>query len=82
MLPGLLRRYLLFGLCIANVQLPTPSCGDEVRPNIPDQTERIWLGPDFHANRLQDWRISNGRIECVEASQQKRSNRESADGVC
>lgn len=27
---------------------------------------RIWLGPDYHANRWQDWRISDGRIECIE----------------
>jgi alkaline phosphatase D len=67
----LLRRCLLCGICIAAGQLPPLSHGDEVRPNIPDQTERIWLGPDFHANRLQDWRISNGRVECVEASKQK-----------
>jgi alkaline phosphatase D len=28
--------------------------------------DRIWLGPDYHANRWQDWRIRNGRVECVE----------------
>lgn len=26
---------------------------------------RTWLGPPFWANRLQDWRLHNGRIECV-----------------
>ncbi len=26
------------------------------------QTERIWLGPDWWANRLQDWRIETGKI--------------------
>ena len=28
--------------------------------------DRIWLGPDYHANRWQDWRIQDGRVECVE----------------
>ncbi|MCP4770247.1 MAG: hypothetical protein GY879_02395 [Planctomycetes bacterium] len=28
--------------------------------------ERIWIGSQFWANRLQDWRLSNERIECVE----------------
>lgn len=27
--------------------------------------ERIWIGPEYWANRLQDWRISAGRLECV-----------------
>ncbi len=26
---------------------------------------RTWLGPQYWANRLQDWRLSTGRIECV-----------------
>ncbi len=29
--------------------------------------DRTWIGPEFFANRLQDWRRHNGRIECVEA---------------
>ena len=30
---------------------------------VPDRT---WLGTDFWANRLQDWRIRDGRVECIE----------------
>jgi len=26
--------------------------------------DRIWAGPDFWANRLQDWRVHKGRLEC------------------
>jgi alkaline phosphatase D len=36
----------------------------------PADVTRTWLGPDFWANRLQDWRIANGRIECVAKSKQ------------
>lgn len=25
----------------------------------------MWLGPDFWANRLQDWMLRDGRIECI-----------------
>jgi alkaline phosphatase D len=32
----------------------------------PPNTERVFVGPEYWANRLQDWRISNGRVECVE----------------
>ncbi len=28
------------------------------------RTERIWLGPDWWTNRLQDWRIEQGKIHC------------------
>jgi alkaline phosphatase D len=28
----------------------------------PDQT---WAGPGYWANRLQDWAVSNGRVQCV-----------------
>jgi alkaline phosphatase D len=30
-------------------------------------TSRTWLGPEYWANPLQDWRLANGRIECVAA---------------
>jgi len=26
---------------------------------------RIWIGPEYWANPLQDWQLKNGRIECV-----------------
>ncbi len=26
---------------------------------------RPWLGPDYWSNALQDWRLQNGRMECV-----------------
>lgn len=33
--------------------------------------DRTWIGPDFYANRLQDWRIRDGRLEAVEARDAK-----------
>ncbi|MCJ7680604.1 MAG: hypothetical protein MUP70_07765, partial [Candidatus Aminicenantes bacterium] len=30
-----------------------------------------WVGPDFWANRLQDWRLQNGRLECLVDSAEK-----------
>ncbi|MCD6354987.1 MAG: alkaline phosphatase D family protein, partial [Prolixibacteraceae bacterium] len=29
------------------------------------QTTRIWLGPDYWANRIEDWQINSGKIECL-----------------
>ena len=30
--------------------------------------DRIWLGPEYWANPLQDWQVANQRIECVNAA--------------
>jgi hypothetical protein len=32
---------------------------------LPADARRVWIGPEYWANRLQDWRLSGGRIECV-----------------
>jgi len=32
---------------------------------LPPNATRTWLGPPFWANRLQDWRLHQGRIECL-----------------
>ncbi len=37
----------------------------------PAHVERTWVGPDYWANRLQDWRIRGGRLECLEGSASK-----------
>jgi len=29
------------------------------------QNDRVWIGQDYWANPLKDWRIHNGRLECV-----------------
>ncbi len=29
--------------------------------------QRTWIGPDYWANRLQDWRVHDGRLECLQA---------------
>jgi len=33
--------------------------------------DRVWIGPEYYANRLLDWRIADGRLECVEGRSQK-----------
>jgi hypothetical protein len=32
----------------------------------PADAERVFVGPEYWANRLQDWRIRAGRLECAE----------------
>lgn len=33
--------------------------------SMPDQT---WAGPNYWANRLQDWEVKNGRVQCLNGS--------------
>ena len=40
---------------------------DEFASDIPHSVDRVWVGPNYWANRLHDWRIANGRIECMAA---------------
>lgn len=42
---------------------------ETVPVDIPTGITRTWLGPEFWANRLQDWRLHDGRIECLAAGQ-------------
>ena len=57
-LPALVTA-LLFGGCNT-----TDSPGPEARAAFPD-SDRVWVGPEFWANRLRDWRRRGARIECV-----------------
>src|SRR5438046_2422158 len=42
----------------------TPAMAADFSSKWPDSSEQVWLGPEYWANRLQDWRLRNGRIEC------------------
>ena len=35
---------------------------------LPTGLVRTWIGPEYWANRLQDWRLAAGRIECLAAT--------------
>lgn len=43
-----------------------PPPGDGYRSRFGGLPERTWIGPEFWANRVQDWRLVGGRVECVE----------------
>ncbi len=40
----------------------------------PTKTERVWIGPDFWANPLQDWKIKDGRLICLFAGKNRNVN--------
>ena len=41
---------------------------EEFQSSFVNTPDRVWLGPDYHANRWQDWRITSGRVECHETA--------------
>ncbi|MCX8160730.1 MAG: hypothetical protein N3G18_07345 [Candidatus Saccharicenans sp.] len=50
------------------VQAVSPMVAGQFRPDWSLSLSRPWLGPDFYAQRLEDWRLNQGVIECLEAS--------------
>lgn len=46
---------------------PSHPSTDELTPvaALPGDVTRYWLGPHFWGNRLQDWRLHEGRLECL-----------------
>ncbi len=51
---------ILVGLTLS-IAAPAAEFRSEWQPRL----ERTWAGPAYWANPLQDWRISNGRLECI-----------------
>ncbi|HUT13857.1 MAG TPA: hypothetical protein VMY42_25435 [Thermoguttaceae bacterium] len=39
---------------------------EEFKSNWDKTPDRVWIGPDWWANRVEDWRIHDGRLECVQ----------------
>ncbi|MPY87997.1 MAG: twin-arginine translocation pathway signal [Luteitalea sp.] len=58
---GAIAAAQLSPLIEARAAAPTP----EFESNWHESSDRVWLGPEYWANPLQDWRVADGRIECV-----------------
>lgn len=56
----------------ATAQPIEPALGAETATDFASQWnkahDRVWLGAEYWANPLQDWRIAGGRIECTSAA--------------
>ncbi|MGQ9800547.1 MAG: hypothetical protein ACUVRL_02615 [Candidatus Saccharicenans sp.] len=59
------RFYLIFiGLFFLFLAL-LPAKAGQLRLEWSPQVSRQWVGPDFYAHRLEDWRLNRGEIECL-----------------
>lgn len=71
---SLLLRPLLVALFMLSMSTALPASTEttsiettSLELDLPRSAERVWLGSDLWANRLQDWRLRDGAIECLEA---------------
>ena len=58
---------LVAGFLVSSCTSPSMN----VTGSLPNDIERVWIGSDFYANRLMDWRYANDRIECIEGRSAK-----------
>ncbi len=62
---------LLPAMVLALVITSCQPAGTAFHASWPADLNRTWVGPDYWANRLQDWRIVNGRLETTEQGAEK-----------
>ena len=47
---------------------PFASGVDSSEKPLAQLSDRPWPGPEIYANRIQDWRVKDGRLECLTAA--------------
>ena len=58
-----------FGYSASMLITITLLAASQIQHNWNDVPNQYWIGPDWHANRLQDWQVDEGRVICTEASE-------------
>ena len=53
------------------IQSCTPDNSKSRTFDFSENTNRIWIGPDFWANRLQDWSFIDGKLICNTSSENR-----------
>ena len=56
-----------FLLSAAAIEAPAAEFHSHFR-HTPD---RVWIGPEYWANPMEDWRIHNGRLECIRGGENR-----------
>lgn len=57
--------------CNSSNKYPSEVGVNEFKSAWPKGIERVWVGPEYYANRLLDWRVRDGRLECIEGREIK-----------
>ncbi|MHC4158098.1 MAG: alkaline phosphatase D family protein [Planctomycetota bacterium] len=64
-------RFVRCVICILVYLLCSFAVAGEFHSAWPKDVTRTWVGPEYWVNRLQDWQISEGRLECIEGRAEK-----------
>src|ERR1044071_1729247 len=66
------RRFIKSSAAVAGLAVAAPHLSAAEDASFASQWplsfDRIWLGPEYWANPIQDWRIAAGHIECINAA--------------
>lgn len=65
------RVAAVLALLLVTARYSTSLSANDFTAPWPSGVERPWIGADFWANRLTDWRLRDGRVECLESSAQR-----------
>jgi len=68
---ALRKRLLIVTLILIFIHLAGYASAKDFSSDWQNSPNRRWVGPDYWANRLGDWRLANGRLECTEARAEK-----------
>lgn len=58
----IMRYCMLFSLCMLSAEHLQSA---EFSSPFDKTSNRVWIGPNYWANPMEDWRIQDGRLECV-----------------
>lgn len=63
------RTWIVISLFLSLISLgaacASPTLDGTFRSAWPEEANRVWIGPEYWANPMEDWRVANGRIECL-----------------
>jgi alkaline phosphatase D len=68
------RRFIAGSASLAASSLVSPLLREQVQSTVEFRSnwdrchDRVWLGAEYWANPMQDWRIANGRMVCTNAA--------------
>ena len=64
-------RTLLLPLLIALTLFGCSGPDSSFTADFTDSPDRVWIGPEYYANRMLDWELRDGRLQAVEGRQAK-----------
>lgn len=68
------KALIYFGIVLILISsLFCSTSHSKFRSSWPENTTRFWIGPEYWSNRLQDWQLNAGRLECIDGTKPLRT---------